>query len=300
MRLSRIFVSLSAAALAACSPQDNNGTDSTRLPIPVDPTGNAGSAASLSLVNFGNVLNEPGRFSRFEAGPFRVRAHKDFCERNAAECDSSPWQDTYLPVSKTLMELLKVVNADVNRRMIAMHDNSNYGRDFWTVPPEDENGNMRGDCDDYTMTKRSILSKFIPKAAMSVAFVEIHENGVYSQSHAVLVVRTLGGELVLDNLTNELKTPQQTGYKFIAMTEPYDQSQWRRVSLNESNSVKDMSSSYKIALMKDTRFQPPLLEGRHSMDVDVNILKTLANEPRYAAIRQKMALDPPQLLMMMQ
>lgn len=299
MRLSRIFVSLSAAALAACSQQESS-VDSAPSHAATAATGSAPSIEPLRLLRYNDVLKETGRFTRFENAPHKVSAHEDFCERYPAECNVSPWQDTYLPVSKTLMETLKAVNIDVNRRMVAMHDNDNYGGDFWTIPPEDEFGKMRGDCDDYTMTKRSILSNLIPKTAMSVAFVQIFKDGVHTQNHAVLVVRTLGGELVLDNLTDELKTPQETGYKFVAMTEPRDQRQWRRVSLLNSNDARDLSYDYKLALMKSAPFRPPFKEGRSDTDVDINILTVLGNGPDYQRIRQNMNLDAPQLLVMAQ
>ncbi len=70
---------------------------------------------------------------------------------------------------------------------------------------------MRGDCEDYVLTKRKELAREgFPLSSMMIVVV----NDLNDQGHAVLAVRTDKGDFILDNLNDDLRLPAQTGYKF--------------------------------------------------------------------------------------
>lgn len=110
-------------------------------------------------------------------------------------------------VAKTdeLMGTLQSVNGRVNRQIRPRED---AGADVWTV-------NARaGDCEDYALTKRrALINSGIPASSLRIAYVKTRRG----EDHAILVVNTDHGKLVLDNLTNTIKPLSQTPYRVISM-----------------------------------------------------------------------------------
>ena len=139
--------------------------------------------------------------------------------------------------------MLEGVNLQVNKTIKAMSDNEQYGDEFWTVPQGKDGEPPRGDCDDYAMTKRRILEQYIPRSSMSLAFVDIFKDGAYKDSHAILIVHTLGGDMVLDNLSDKLRYPSETGYVFRGMSDPRAQSKWYKVEIPK-NDYEALSREY--------------------------------------------------------
>lgn len=92
-------------------------------------------------------------------------------------------------------ELLRRVNQQVNR-IPYVKDSSNWGTpDYWATPQELlERG---GDCEDYAIAKYLILRKIgVSPADMRIAV---------SKSHAVLIVTTQQGPVVLDSARPEIR-----------------------------------------------------------------------------------------------
>ena len=69
-----------------------------------------------------------------------------------------------------------------------------------------------GDCEDFQLQKRKRLRQAgLPQRAMLMTVV-LDEN---NEGHAVLMVRTDRGDLILDNKRNAVLSWQQTGYVFV-------------------------------------------------------------------------------------
>lgn len=101
---------------------------------------------------------------------------------------------------------LRKVNLAVNRAIAPRSDGT---RDVWTVNA------ASGDCEDYTMTKRLRLVKAgFPPGALRIAHVKTRKG----ESHAVLIVRSQRGDLVLDNLTDAIRPLKESGLRLVAMT----------------------------------------------------------------------------------
>jgi predicted transglutaminase-like cysteine proteinase len=103
------------------------------------------------------------------------------------------------------MDTLRRVNNRVNRSIAPRADGA---ADVWTV-------NARaGDCEDYVLAKRHALIRAgLPASALRIAFVRTREGA----DHAILVVNTSNGKLVLDNLTSAIKPLSQTRYRVVSV-----------------------------------------------------------------------------------
>lgn len=78
----------------------------------------------------------------------------------------------------------------------------------WTLEP------MYGDCEDYAITKRHrLIRAVIPAGSLRIAVVTIPSG----ERHAILIIRTDAGDLVMDNLTSKVKKFSSTGYRMMWM-----------------------------------------------------------------------------------
>lgn len=111
-----------------------------------------------------------------------------------------------ISVTNEIMATLKSVNGRVNRSIRPVSD----GRvDVWSVNV------TAGDCEDYVLAKRrQLIRAGLPASALRIAHVKTRSG----EGHAILVVKTNGKDLVLDNLTNTIKPLSQTGYRVLAMS----------------------------------------------------------------------------------
>ena len=134
--------------------------------------------------------------------------HYEFCQRMSSECRI--WSDRRDPVqmSDAMWTLLGSVNTTVNRSIKALSDDKAYSKEeFWTFP---DGGT--GDCEDYVLLKRKMLHAHgIPFSDLLITVVR-QKNG---EGQAVLTVRTGDGDLILDNLNDDVKPWTQTGYHFM-------------------------------------------------------------------------------------
>jgi predicted transglutaminase-like cysteine proteinase len=134
--------------------------------------------------------------------------HYEFCKRMSSECRI--WSDRRDPVqmSDAMRMLLVSVNTAVNRSIKAVSDDQAYSKkEFWTFPDDGT-----GDCEDYVLLKRKTLHTHgIPLSNLLITVVRLKDG----EGHAVLTVRTGDGDLILDNLNDDVKPWTQTGYRFM-------------------------------------------------------------------------------------
>lgn len=126
------------------------------------------------------------------------------CLESPQECKGGG--KAQVKVTSGVMATLKRVNSHVNRTIRPRNDS---GADVWSANVS------TGDCEDYVLAKRRALIKAgIPPSSLRVAYVKTR-GGV---GHAILVVKTNGKDLVLDNLSASIKPLSQTGYRIISMS----------------------------------------------------------------------------------
>ncbi|AZO57307.1 MULTISPECIES: transglutaminase-like cysteine peptidase [unclassified Mesorhizobium] len=134
--------------------------------------------------------------------------HYDFCKQHPGECSTRPSDLTPASLTDGLMRKLLNVTARVNASVKPMSDMDIYGKDeVWAYPDKGV-----GDCEDYVLEKRRQLSRMGVSLADLLITVVRKPDG---EGHAVLTVRTDGGDYVLDNLTDKVKPWDQTGYRFL-------------------------------------------------------------------------------------
>lgn len=126
------------------------------------------------------------------------------CREHPEECRGGG--KAKVTMTNQLMSTLKKINGSVNRSIRPRKD---PGPDVWSVSVSS------GDCEDYVLAKRRALIKAgVPSSSLRIAYVKTRQ-GV---GHAILVVKTNGKDLVLDNLTQTIKPLSQTGYRIVSMS----------------------------------------------------------------------------------
>ena len=147
--------------------------------------------------------------------------HVRFCLRYPADCKANPTENERIDLSAETSELLKRVNHSVNISIIPTP--KSYGPnlgDGWTIAPE------MGDCNDYAVTKRhELLENGLPSKALRLAVVKT-ASGI---GHLVLVVVTTKGDIVMDDLTEEIRPWQSTDYHWLNIQSASDPKFWYKI-----------------------------------------------------------------------
>ncbi|WP_027520827.1 transglutaminase-like cysteine peptidase [Bradyrhizobium sp. Ec3.3] len=118
-------------------------------------------------------------------------------------------------------EDLKEVNATVNNAIISEPNEGGLATEVWLIDPK------RGDCNDYAVSKRHrLLSRGWPERALLLSEVET----VWGKHHLVLVVRTQSGDLILDNLTAQIRPWPRAPYRWIRIQSPSNPRYWSIVA----------------------------------------------------------------------
>ncbi len=113
-----------------------------------------------------------------------------------------------MTLNDSTWQTLARTNSLVNETIWPEDDQKHYGRaEYWTIPTDGY-----GDCEDIALTKRKqLLQAGLPMPALRMAVVITPQH----ERHAVLTVVTDKGDLVLDNLTDEIESWDKTGYRWL-------------------------------------------------------------------------------------
>jgi len=121
---------------------------------------------------------------------------------------------------------LQRINTQVNRSIRRSDDYATYGRaDYWASGADHV---KRGDCEDYALAKRrALIEAGVPGEALSIAIVRTFRG----EMHAVLLVATNEGEVVLDNLSPWIVPWNEAPYQWLDRQAPGAPTQWVHVGL---------------------------------------------------------------------
>lgn len=197
----------------------------------------AGLAAALALS--ATALADPATVPRGQdyASPFmRVfgltqppYGFVQFCERVPQECTQGRQEEQRFHASRERLAELAAVNRAVNHEIEPVTDIELYGQtDYWTIPA------ARGDCEDYALMKRKRLMALGWPASALLMTVVRDEKG---EGHAVLTARTLQGDFILDNKTDEIKVWHRTRYDFVMRQSYLNPRIWMSLDPKEMNSA---------------------------------------------------------------
>jgi predicted transglutaminase-like cysteine proteinase len=192
--------------------------------------------AAILLVGFqiaeagllGMPMNLKAAYERikFDTPTLAPMAYTQFCMRYEGECQKR----TIFrggPISLTpdrLAELIEV-NKSVNRSIVPERNELGLAGETWLIGPD------RGDCNDYAVTKRhELLVRGWPARALLLSEVVVRSG----EHHLVLVVRTRGGDLVLDNLTPQIRPWSRAPYLWVRIQMPTNPRYWAAMKDREA------------------------------------------------------------------
>lgn len=152
----------------------------------------------------------------------------DFCGRHSEECDVAQLPAAEVALSSKAYRALDMVNVQVNAFIEPVSNLEHWGTvlDHWDYPTDG-----KGDCKIYALYKRKLLMNMgYPRQALLMTVVkDLQGNG-----HAILTVKTTKGDLVLDNLTDDIRSPGETGYGFIKRQSQENPNIWLSLSDNSA------------------------------------------------------------------
>jgi predicted transglutaminase-like cysteine proteinase len=139
-------------------------------------------------------------------------AFTQFCLRYRGECRTRPmFRGGPVRLSEERWADLKEINQVVNRGIAPERNELGLAGEQWLINP------ARGDCNDYAVSKRhELLERGWPARALLLSEVMVNSG----EHHLILVVRTNSGDLVLDNMTPQIKPWSRVPYRWVRMQMP--------------------------------------------------------------------------------
>lgn len=132
----------------------------------------------------------------------------DFCRKHPADCAVNRAEPETIRLDDRTWRLIQSINRKVNGDIQPITDMAHWGVvERWDYPTDG-----LGDCEDYVLLKRKrLVEAGLPRRALLVTVVVDEEN----EGHAVLMLRTDRGDLILDNKRNAILPWAQTNYVFV-------------------------------------------------------------------------------------
>lgn len=144
----------------------------------------------------------------------------DFCHRRPRECKVPALQATSVKLTAQNMSILKRINRKANRSIKPVSNYDHWGTmmDHWDYPVDG-----KGDCKIYALYKRKLLQEAgFPRQALLMTVVRDLNN----EGHTILTVKTDKGDLILDNLVDEIRPWNATGYYFLKRQSQQNPNVW--------------------------------------------------------------------------
>lgn len=153
------------------------------------------------------------------AGPTSIPiGHSEFCKVNRDECGSYSRVVDVEVLTDARWRTLVAINDRLNREIVPVTDADLYQvEELWTYP------DGYGDCEDIALAKRRELIAEGWDASTLLMAVVRERNG---DGHAVLMVRTDRGDLVLDNQDGMVRVWAETPYQFIKRQSQHNAGEW--------------------------------------------------------------------------
>jgi predicted transglutaminase-like cysteine proteinase len=142
----------------------------------------------------------------------------EFCKAHRSECKANPRAVEAMGLSEARWNELVQINNVINAGVVAITDEDYYKvAEYWAYP------DGYGDCEDFALAKRKALIEagWNPSTLLMTVVRESKGTG-----HAVLMVRTDRGDLVLDNQDGRVLLWNETPYQFLKRQSQADAGQW--------------------------------------------------------------------------
>lgn len=185
--------------------------------------GMAGAFIALAIFSSASIASQSVDLSNAAfapvTGPTSIPVGAaEFCKTHRDECQPLGRVVEVETLSETSWHQLVETNDAVNGSIVPETDKDLYHvAEFWTYP------DGRGDCEDIALEKRRQLIEAGWDASTLLMTVVRERNG---NGHAVLMVRTDRGDLVLDNQDGRVLVWADTPYEFIKRQSQADAGKW--------------------------------------------------------------------------
>lgn len=170
------------------------------------------TAASLASISFGSTAaatpSGADRVARIYQAVMPPHGYEQFCAAEPLKCQSRGGTLARVEATAERLAELELVNQAVNAEITPTDDREQYGvEEYWTLPRSG-----KGDCEEYVLLKQQrLLSRNWPMSALLITIVRDESD----LGHAVLMVRTKSGDIILDNRDDTLRFWSETPYRFV-------------------------------------------------------------------------------------
>jgi predicted transglutaminase-like cysteine proteinase len=182
--------------------------------------------ARAAFVGTPMALRGAIQYIKFDAPTLPPMAFTMFCLKYTEECKPRRmvFRGGRLKLTAERWADLREVNHSVNTGIRPQANLEGLAGEKWLLHP------ASGDCNDYAVTKRhELIARGWP--ARAVLLSEVVTN--WGEHHLVVVVRTFSGDLVLDNLTENIMPWSRKPYRWVRIQMPKNPNYW--ASLGDRN-----------------------------------------------------------------
>lgn len=159
--------------------------------------------------------------------------HAQFCKTHPEECGAYEHAIETMQLTDDRWDQLVATNARLNDEIVPVTDEELYKvKEFWTYP------DGYGDCEDIALAKRRALVNAGWEPSTLLMTVVRERSGA---GHAVLLVRTDRGDLVLDNQDGAVKLWSDTPYQFVKRQSQANAGEW--VLIDDTRPVTTVAST---------------------------------------------------------
>jgi predicted transglutaminase-like cysteine proteinase len=157
----------------------------------------------------------------------------DLCGREPQECDQPVLPAQNIALTPDIWRMLDTVNRHVNATIQPISNFDHWGTllDHWDYPKDG-----KGDCKIYALWKRKLLiDAGLPRQALLMTIVR----DLDGDGHTILTVKTDRGEFILDNLRDDIRPWDETGYRFLKRQSQQNPNVW--VGIGQETSVSSLN-----------------------------------------------------------
>jgi predicted transglutaminase-like cysteine proteinase len=166
---------------------------------------------------------------KFEAPALAPFAYTEFCLHYKNECKVERRRMVFrggrVRMDYRRWAELAIVNTKVNSSIRPERNEGGLMAEKWLINPKS------GDCNDYAVSKRHELIKR-GWSARNVLLSEVVTS--WGEHHLVVVVRTRQGDLVLDNLAQQVRVWSQTPYQWVRIQRPDSERLWSTIATRDA------------------------------------------------------------------
>jgi predicted transglutaminase-like cysteine proteinase len=170
----------------------------------------------------------------------------DFCGRHADECRVRKTQAKDVELTPEVWALLNQINRYGNATILPISNFQHWGTllDHWDYPMDG-----KGDCKVYALLKRKLLlDAGLPRQALLMTIVRDLNN----EGHTILTVRTDRGDFILDNLSDDVRAWDSTGYLYVKRQAQTDPNLWLDLGGVRGIPVITTASAANVLVARDT------------------------------------------------